>query len=65
MVISNSLRFCASGFLIFFFFKKYFSFTRKNSYNKRVEFDNDLENMLIERGSKIVDVFRSRRERKR
>lgn len=38
-----------NGFLIFF--NKYFSFSRKNSYNKRVEqeFDNDLESMLIER----------------
>lgn len=52
MVISNSLCFCTSGCLIFFlFFNKYFSFTRKNSYNKHVEqeFDNDLKNMLIER----------------
>lgn len=43
--------FYCNGFLIFFF-NKYFSFSRKNSYNnKRVEqeFDNDLESMLIER----------------
>lgn len=35
---------------LFFFFNKYFSFTRKNSYNKHVEqeFDNDLKDMLIE-----------------